>query len=355
MLLFAQFELDLLKTQLLREQNQHLPEQLIHCKVMSSPQQNEILKLKSTSEKELSRLQRIFNAHIERINSLKQQLKEAKSLSEKIRIRVYKEVVPLEIKFNNKLVEFVRLFDKHYENAFFKPKERKILAGFILERAYDLVIKAGKIELRPLYEKYADLLSFKAEARPAKYKENDESDFSEKNRPAPDVEKTSEQISKEEKIKADIKDLNKASRAIYTDLVKVFHPDKEQDELKKIRKNQIMHQITEAYQNNDLFELFRLKMELLVSEDTNLSVEESQIKHYNKILNEQIKELETELDLLTGPESMFHRFQGNNPKTMEIRFATEIKKLKTNIKELDNNIKVLAYPENMHLFFSNFR
>ena len=90
--------------------------------------------------------------------------------------------------------------------------------------------------------------------------------------------------------------LKKTTRQIYLDLVKHYHPDREQDETLRMQKNEWMKQITAAYEAGDQLKLLELQMTLL-SERGNVfaDFDETHLKHFNKSLQDQSRELEADL------------------------------------------------------------
>jgi hypothetical protein len=173
--------------------------------------------------------------------------------------------------------------------------------------------------------------------------------------------KTDKQIEKEEKIKEEAKNISKAARSIYTDLVKAFHPDRERDETERVRKTEIMKKVTQAYEDDDLFELLRLKIELQGADIESLTMADEQLKYYNKILKEQVRELEENLWQLrmqgSGPmggEDLLSRF-GGDEKTMKAKITRQVNKLKNNIKMVEQDIIALGVKENMRRFLKDYQ
>ena len=144
-------------------------------------------------------------------------------------------------------------------------------------------------------------------------------------------------------------------------MVKEFHPDREQNEDEKVRKNSIMHQITEAYEQNDLFRLLQLKLELQATSPDALNLADEQLKYYNKVLKEQVDELQGELYQMKGGGGgfgfgmSFYQRLGGNEKTMNMKFAAEINKLKRNIKDYDHDLKLLTDRYHMRDFLKQIK
>lgn len=87
---------------------------------------------------------------------------------------------------------------------------------------------------------------------------------------------------------------------IYKQLAKAFHPDLEQDPALKAEKDELMKQITVAYEKRDLASLIALEKTWLHRADNpkgSAPHNDEQLKIYNSILKEQIDILETSLEL----------------------------------------------------------
>ena len=112
--------------------------------------------LTKKSAKDLSKLQKQFNANVKKIEELKGNIVAEKEMLRRILTRIQSEIVPLERKHNEQLIELVYVFDRHYDNPFFKKKEKAKMAEFIIDRTVELIENLGMDNLKPLYEKYAN-------------------------------------------------------------------------------------------------------------------------------------------------------------------------------------------------------
>lgn len=346
------------------------------------------------SEKDLSKLQKQFNANVRKINELKQRLKDDEEQLRKIVTRIQTDIIPVEQKHFEKITELVYVFDKHHDDSFFKKKEKAKMVDFIINKSHELIETTGNEDLKVLYEKYThesfDEMDAEAEnataemmknmmssmfgidfeegadvSNPQKMQEYMERKMGEKHSESQakkaSKKKTNKQIEKEEKIKEEAKNISKAARSIYTDLVKAFHPDRERDETERDRKTEIMKKVTQAYENDDLFELLRLKIELQGADIESLTMADEQLKYYNKILKEQVRELEESLWQLrmqsSGPmggEDLLSRF-GGDEKTMKAKITRQVNKLKNNIKMVEQDIMTLGVKENMRRFLKDYQ
>ena len=346
------------------------------------------------SEKDLSKLQKQFNANVKKINELKQQLKDDGEQLRVIVTRIQSDIIPVEHKHFEKITELVYVFDKHHNDPFFKKKEKAKIADFVVNKSHELIETTGNEDLKILYEKYTkesfDEMDAEAENATAEMMKNmmssmfgvdfeegaDVSDpqkmqqYMERKMEEKQVEaqarkankkKSDKQIEKEEKIKEEAKNISKAARSIYTDLVKAFHPDRERDETERVRKTEIMKKVTQAYEEDDLFELLRLKIELQGADIESLTMADEQLKYYNKILKEQVRELEESLWQLrmqgSGPmggEDLLSRF-GGDEKSMKAKITRQVNKLKNNIKMVEQDILTLGVKENMRRFLKDYQ
>lgn len=111
--------------------------------------------------------------------------------------------------------------------------------------------------------------------------------------------KTVKQLKKEEEEKQKEELKKKDLSTIYRQLVKVIHPDLEQDDTLRKEKETIMAQLTTAYQNNDLSTLLRLEMQWLQKDSNHLAdLADDKLSLYNQILKEQVYELERGLNAI---------------------------------------------------------
>ncbi len=296
-----------------------------------------------TGEK-LSKQQRRFNANIERVEVLKKELVHTKKQLEQLVQRIQKEILPLENKYTKKLVMMVRLFDWHYHSSELKAKDREKLAHFIVTKSYELIHFSHHTELLEIYQKYQGANQEKQVSTFTESIVEEATTETKAEKP-----KTEKQQAREEKLKEELQNMSKTARSIYAELVKSFHPDLEQDEAEKERKTKIMHQITEAYQKDDVFELLRLKVSLQEEQLTADNMADDRLLYFNKLLEEQIEELTQEIKATKGEGShygeLWQRFGAENPKTMDITFKGEIKQLKRMIKSLTSDIEMLRMKE----------
>jgi len=119
--------------------------------------------------------------------------------------------------------------------------------------------------------------------------------------PAKEKKKTKKQVEAEAKrlkVQQEEDELkNKSFKSIYTDLMKAFHPDTEQDPILKLEKEEVSKKITEAYRDKDFYGLLKLESEFLIKKSEKMqSLSEVELNFYLKILSKQKYDLEMEIE-----------------------------------------------------------
>jgi len=330
----------------------------------------ELIQIKTENSAVLTKLQKQFNTNIQKIDRLKSEIRFVKTEMDQIHVKITSEIFPLEKKLIAVQVKETIYLDALFQQNIFKKRDNDTLSEMIFERISELINRTDSPELEDIFTRHNDGISFEEANEEANKKASetlkdsfssifgmkfdDDADFSnpeklqeflnqqeetdkaEYEARKANKKKTAKQIEKEEKQRQEAKNLNKTSRQIYMELVKAFHPDREKDELEKERKTLLMHRITEANEKDDLFELLRLRLELLGT-DFEHSNDES-LKYYVKLLIQQVAELEQELAEATsfgqssffGP-SLYDRFGSDKYQSLENKFRKEIANLKKTI------------------------
>ncbi|QCR23727.1 J domain-containing protein [Pontibacter sp. SGAir0037] len=338
--------------------------------------------------KQLSKLQQQFNKKINQINKLKQAMAEREELLAQGRKHMQKELQPLIAQIVAKRVELVYLLDSSYDMSFFRKREKQKLADLIVSISEELIDAYDKEELVDLHDKYAEQARAAITAQDEEeikdlaqdmlrnmfgvdIEINDLNDFEQiqaqldkemeqreqERQQRQKARKTKAQQAKEDKIKAELSNISKASRRVYTELAKQLHPDTEQDEAIKAQKEETMKKVTHAYKQNDFFELLKLQMEFIQTRDKALdSVPEDQLKYYVKILQEQIKELQEEqYSFEYGPDAAFyHRFCGS-AKQMNQKFRYAKEDLQLELVQLKQDLRHFTDPQYLRDFLKEIR
>ena len=331
----------------------------------------ELIQIKTENSAILTKLQKQFNTNIQKIDRLKREIVFVKAEMDQIQVKITSEIFPLEKKLIEVQVKKIFYLDALFQQNIFKKRDNDTLSEMIIEWISELINRTDSPELEEIFTRHNDGISFEEAYEEAnkkvsetlkdslssifEMKFDDDADLSDPEKLQEYLDqqvaadeakyearkaskkKTAKQIEKEEKQRQEAKNLNKTSRQIYMELVKAFHPDREKDELEKERKTLLMHRITEANEKDDLFELLRLRLELLGT-DFEHSNDES-LKYYVKLLIQQVAELEQEFaEVISFGQryyfglSIYDRYGSDKYQSLENKFRKEIANLKKTIK-----------------------
>lgn len=292
-------------------------------------QKDLIPQFKQEKKQPLNREERFFNSRINKIQELKENIAKAKQILEEIQTIGQTEFIPIANKVFEEKKRYLKILDKYHSlGKYFRKKEKEKMVIIILEEIDGFPVIEEEIEL--LQKKY-NLIAYGTEDPDfgSDEEELEENPFAggpmgglfdeifkmmngaqeeaeEESSPEKESKKkTANQLKKEEKQKIEAQKLSKTSRTLYTELVKVLHPDREQDEEVKEQKTEIMKRVTQAYEKDDYFELMRLQLEYLegIGGKDLHQISKDNLKYYNKILLEQKKALEEEWEMMTNPFS----------------------------------------------------
>ena len=298
------------------------------------------LVISSNKQKPLNRQQIAFNKLIKKIEKLRVELKTTSDDLDKQLAYYGKEIHPLETKANEKRKGILRIvFPQLQRNKKIKGEEKKTLKRFIISFLKDIfsndanppeqdlkdIFKAVhgesyeevaedefemmKDEMQNMFRENgfefdlgglnknmsaAEIAAKMKELSDEMKEQEEEKEVNKSNR-----KKTAKQLEKEAKTKQIEEVRNKNIKSIYKQLVKALHPDLEQDELVKAKKERLMQRLTVAYENNDLHEMLSLEIEFINKEENNIdTLTTDKLAIYNQVLKEQIQALEIQKVML---------------------------------------------------------
>jgi hypothetical protein len=331
----------------------------------------------------LTKEQKRFNNLVKKIKSLREAIEEVKELDLYLRTEGEKRVKPTEVAYLTAHRDLVEVLHNSPHRAKLKGKQEEKFRMVILEEisyTLDSNTFANDELLRQLYGEYSDtgqtydemheeqMKAAKATAAemanrifgmdlneedlndPEKlfekvHAKKAQMDAEEQARAEKKAQrkKTDKQIEAEQKRTAAESAVKKSVKQIYTELVKYFHPDREQDEARRAEKSEIMKQITAAYEADDHLKLLELQMTLLSKEENVFAAfDDSQLKYFNQELQKQACELEEEVYHLSpegngNPYAMLYSPYGRSAIDYEIK--QHIKMQKNGEKEIRNTIR----------------
>ncbi len=117
----------------------------------------------------------------------------------------------------------------------------------------------------------------------------------------PKRKKTKRQLELEARAEEMEKARNRSLATMYKQLARALHPDLEQDEALKAEKEELMKQLTVAYEAQDLHTLLRIEAQWMARNSGNIeALTEEKLAIYNAVLKEQVEELEVEYHRTIG-------------------------------------------------------
>lgn len=316
-----------------------------------------VLQIQSLTKK-ISKRQAEFNTLNRKIEELTQAINGLKQGQEELYRRVREEMIPLQRRIVADRITILTKLDQLYERADFSTKEQRKLQHFIATNAFNLIEKSGADELIPLYNRYSDTpLEVAIEQEEVINEQEEPSSSSAEEEEYEegheeweyDKEAYQQQFSQQKKAKRKGKAVPqkqqnsyKSVRALYLSLVKALHPDKEPDEAERERKTKIMHQVTEAYRQNDLQLLLSLQMELEHIDQHQLdSLSDEQLSYYNTYLKDQVEELEQQRRQILRELAQLVEMPAEKITAIEqvyYQFNADIKQLKKSAKSIKGEL-----------------
>lgn len=320
-------------------------------------------------EKEIKR----FNNYIKQLHNYEEQDKQNKADGETLHKLYLNKIVPL-------LTEVAKarfIFVQHTDRIFYSQKVSKRMEhDFILfiltmlEQSAPFVDEAKKMfniyvekqqailskkEKKNIEKKIAEEEMFKGENNEGDTNYNfenengfeyDENEFTNTRRSAKKYTKTPAAISVTE---------------LYKELVKMLHPDLEQNEQKRHTKEQLMKQLTAARDERDLFTMLLLKQKAhflngTQPEDSTYSLEK--LKLYNKILKQKIdsfknKERQQLFENIVMDSNGYIKSVGKKT-TPDEKINAQVKELKKVKKGFDNNLSVIKDHDDIEMMLMEF-
>ncbi|CAK8712444.1 hypothetical protein GCAAIG_01755 [Candidatus Electronema halotolerans] len=288
----------------------------------------------ASTKKVLSKGQKRFNSLIKRLETKRKLLQRWQETVPVYRQRVLTEYDALYDEYNEQRADLVRLFDAAYPKKMFTKTDKRKLKHLIRSITEELI--SYDVEgMKDIYNKYSevDFDSIDKEtdeqvgqmmkamfeemmgveidddvdvSSPEKFQaalqeklaeqEEQERLAEEKRRKR---KKSARQLAKEARIEQEEQNISKSIQEVYRKLAASLHPDLETDLEEKERKTKLMQQVNVAYKEKNLLRLLELQLELEHIDQEHLNgLAEEKIQYFNKILQNQLKELEEEIHLV---------------------------------------------------------
>ncbi|HTE14939.1 MAG TPA: J domain-containing protein [Burkholderiales bacterium] len=171
--------------------------------------------------------------------------------------------------------------------------------------------------------------------------------------------KSPKQLAMEAREQADEQQLRQSIRDIYRKLASALHPDRETDPQECERKTALMQKVNQAYDKNNLLQLLELQLELEQIDQHHINnVSEERLKHYNKILREQLTELKHEiLRVESGfvAQYQFDPYEEPDPNTIMQHLAIAVASVKMDLHDLKKDLHAFEDSKRLKVWLKRVR
>ena len=332
----------------------------------------------------LSKSQKLFNTLVKKIEASRHDLARWQATMDIYRQKVASDYIPLLDKFKGLQADMVLALDQALDCHTLTKPERRFVAEVICRMAEPLVAKSDDAVMKAIYNKHSDMDFDAQEAAAAKSMQaamsemfgveiDDAANVSSPQDVLDQVKlhlekeqllemerqdeaqhqrsqrtKTAKQQAREDRQKADSEQTSQSIREVYRKLVSALHPDRESDPAERARKTGLMQRVNQAYDKKDLLLLLELQLELEhIDAATIAGLSEDRLKHFNKILKDQLAELEQEIAYLEQPMRQMFRLPPHlmlQPQGVMPRLLKDIAELQRHIRQIKRDIEIPGYP-----------
>ena len=299
---------------------------------MKRPNRNTVSIATHADQAALSKGQKAFNTLIKQIENKRTRLAAWESAMPLYHQKYLSDWVPLMESSADLRTRLVVCLDGAYDQKGFTKTERRTIAGIITDLAGELVAARQDAEMKRIYNRYSQSDYDREEAANLKGVQDmledalgldlgEELDVSspdeffaraqekiQERQAEFDAErqahedrrakraKSAKQLAQEARQQTQQRQLSQSIREVYRKLVSALHPDRETDPTERARKTALMQRVNQAYDKNNLLQLLELQLELEHIDQFALNnISDDRLKHYNKILKDQLAELDQEI------------------------------------------------------------
>lgn len=124
-------------------------------------------------------------------------------------------------------------------------------------------------------------------------------------------------------------------KTVYLKIAAIIHPDREQDETRKVEKTELFQQARQAYEQQDLFYLLKMQLQLEQNKGTtSKELSPEQVKFYKLALDTQSQQLESQI------EEILDSFQlAKKIKAEHVHISDVYKAIDADCAELKQHVK----------------
>lgn len=310
----------------------------------STPPGSAALKIAKNSQSHtLNKGQKLFNQLTKKITRLRQQVKQWEELLPPYQQQYQQRFQPLMAEFNRQRLAMLQLLDAAYEKTKLNKAQRQYLRSLIEQMIGELLEFEPNDQLKALFTRYhgqnyddheqtlqdglrslmSDMMGVEID-QPIDFRDPDAmlkmlheqlrarmaNEQADETAAATDGAAGAAQSAQSQQARQPSKrelkrqaeqalaeqQLGQTLREVYRKLASALHPDREPDAAERERKTALMSRVNVAYDNKDLLRLLELQLEVEQIDASMInSLGGERLKHFNRILGEQVDELNMEL------------------------------------------------------------
>lgn len=144
---------------------------------------------------------------------------------------------------------------------------------------------------------------------------------------------------------AEAQQATQSLREIYRKLASALHPDRETDAGQREEKTALMQRVNQAYARNDLLALLELQLQIEQIDASHIAnASADRLKHYNKVLAEQLSDLKAEVDRVEMEfcfEFGLRPDRGLNPRKLGEIFEQVSREWRAELNEQQRKLRML--------------
>jgi PIN domain nuclease of toxin-antitoxin system len=145
---------------------------------------------------------------------------------------------------------------------------------------------------------------------------------------------------------AEAQEATQSVREIFRKLASALHPDRETDAGQREVKTVLMQKVNQAYAANDLLTLLELQLQIEQIDAGHIANASAQrLKHYNKVLSEQLGELRAEVERLEMGFRIDFRLEagwGLNPRKLGELLEHNVRQVRSELNQQQRDMRMLA-------------
>jgi hypothetical protein len=333
-----------------------------------------------TSSAPLSKDQKTFNSLVKKIDARRARLVDWGEAIPRFKQKYVSDLLPLQERALTLDIELARLLDQACGQKGVTQVEKRKLSALIVDLAQRVLAEREDDEAKALYNAHGqsdfdeeeavqldgmksmlenlfgvelgeDVDMRSAEEVMQRFESHFRAQQEAEQASAAPRKKSARALAREAQREAEEKQMSQSIRDVYRSLVRALHPDREPDPAERQRKTALMQQVNEAYEKGNLLQLLELQLQLEQIDRAHLTkLDPQRLKHYIKILKEQLGELELEIQRIEhefAAEFGLPPFEPLSPHGIMSLLKTDVATCELRIRQMQEQLKAAGDLESL--------